>query len=287
MHPARIDVEFVSLDEHDANAAAGKDHFRQGPAFSFFLNSPLAQPATTSNTVGSRSGELALVPIAAGAQKTLDEARVRQVRWRFAASLIVTTLVVAGTYLYFRGEVAYEATLREAVEANAAPKLTQQRNQMPAGAPAEIPRDHDTTLARSSKTADSVAELTDAIDTKATELIQQPRQAAELPIRAPASAAPSPARKLDSDEIAIFKDRANRFIAAGDISPARLLLERAADALDSTAALMLGMTYDPNVLGTHGSRDIISDPAMARVWYERAAQLGSADAQHRLDRLQK
>ena len=81
-------------------------------------------------------------------------------------------------------------------------------------------------------------------------------------------------------------DRAKRLIAAGDISPARLLLERAADAQESTAALMLALTYDPNVLGTQNSRNIIPDPTMARFWYQRAAQLGSADAQRRLGQLQ-
>jgi len=82
-------------------------------------------------------------------------------------------------------------------------------------------------------------------------------------------------------------DRAKRLIAAGDISPARLLLERAADAQDPTAALMLARTYDPDVLGAQNSRSINPDPTMAHVWYQRAAQLGSADAQRRLSELQK
>jgi TPR repeat protein len=50
--------------------------------------------------------------------------------------------------------------------------------------------------------------------------------------------------------------------------------------------LLLAQTYDPEVLGTQDIRNIVPDPAMARVWYQKAAQLGSADAQRRLAQLQ-
>ena len=80
--------------------------------------------------------------------------------------------------------------------------------------------------------------------------------------------------------------RAKALLAAGDISPARLLLERAAEAQEATAALMLAQTYDPTVWGTHDMRNINTDPVLARTWYQRAAQLGSTDAQRRLSQLQ-
>jgi hypothetical protein len=111
-----------------------------------------------------------------------------------------------------------------------------------------------------------------------------------LPSQAPAAAAPvaaPPARKLDADELATLMNRARSLLAAGDIPSARLLLERAADAQEPSAALLLARTYDPDVLGTQDARNIISDPAMARAWYQKAAQLGSADAQHRLAQMQK
>ena len=101
-----------------------------------------------------------------------------------------------------------------------------------------------------------------------------------------APAAPPPARTLDAEELATLMNRAKGLLAAGDIPPARLLLERAADAQEPVAALMLARTYDPDVLGTRDARNIIADPATARVWYQRAAQLGSADAQRRLAQLQ-
>jgi hypothetical protein len=109
--------------------------------------------------------------------------------------------------------------------------------------------------------------------------------AAAVPVTAPLVAAP-PARKLDADELATFLNRAKGLLAAGDIPSARLLLERAADAQDGSAALMLARTYDPDVLGTQDARNIIPDAATARAWYQKAAQFGSADAQRRLAQLQ-
>jgi len=110
--------------------------------------------------------------------------------------------------------------------------------------------------------------------------VQQPAPAA-----APVAVAP-PVRRMNSDELAALMTRAKAFLASGDIPPARLLLERAAEAQEASAALMLAQTYDPTVLGTQDIRNITPDPALARSWYQRAAQLGSADAQRRLSQLQ-
>jgi hypothetical protein len=106
-----------------------------------------------------------------------------------------------------------------------------------------------------------------------TEIISQP------PV---ATLAAPPARKLDADTLAGIMNRAKSLMAVGDITSARLLLTRAADAQEASAALLLAQTYDPAVLGTTDMRSITPDPATARSWYERAAQLGSADAQQRL-----
>ncbi|NPU67983.1 hypothetical protein HL667_23480 [Bradyrhizobium sp. 83012] len=97
---------------------------------------------------------------------------------------------------------------------------------------------------------------------------------------------PSQARRLEPDELSGIMKRAKGLLAAGDIPSARLLLERAAEAQEPAAALMLAQTYDPHVLGTKDIRNINADPAAARNWYRRAAQLGSSEAQRRLDQLQ-
>jgi TPR repeat protein len=110
--------------------------------------------------------------------------------------------------------------------------------------------------------------------------------AAALPVAAPPLAA-SPARRLDADELAALMKRAKGLIAIGDIASARLLLERAADAQEASAALLLAQTYDPAVLGAQDTRSITPDPAAARTWYQKAAQLGSSDATQRLAQMQK
>ena len=102
----------------------------------------------------------------------------------------------------------------------------------------------------------------------------------------PPAAATPPARQLDAEELAALLKRARSMIAIGDIASARLLLERAADAREASAALLLAQTYDPAVLGTPDMRSITPDPAMARSWYQKAAQFGSVDAQQRLAQMQ-
>jgi TPR repeat protein len=93
-------------------------------------------------------------------------------------------------------------------------------------------------------------------------------------------------RRIDSDELAALLKRAKGLLAIGDITAARLLLERAADAQEPEAALMLAGTYDPQVLGSQDMRSVTPDPAAARLWYQKAAQLGSADAKRRLSQSQ-
>ena len=96
----------------------------------------------------------------------------------------------------------------------------------------------------------------------------------------------TPARRIDADELAMLLKRAKGLLAIGDITSARLLLERAADAQEPEAALMLAGTYDPQVLGSQDLRSITPDPVAARAWYQKAVELGSADAKRRLSQLQ-
>jgi hypothetical protein len=108
---------------------------------------------------------------------------------------------------------------------------------------------------------------------------------APIAVVPPAPAAAPQARRMDAEEMANLMQRAKGFLATGDLMSARLLLERAADAQEVDAALMLAQTYDPDVLGTSDVRNIIPEPTKARAWYQKAAQLGSADAQRRLAQL--
>ena len=92
-------------------------------------------------------------------------------------------------------------------------------------------------------------------------------------------------RQLDRDELASMFQRADDFIKSGDLSSARLLLKRGAEAGDARATLTLAGTFDPNVLKTLGFQESVADVAMARFWYDRAQKLDEAEAPRRIQEL--
>jgi TPR repeat protein len=74
-------------------------------------------------------------------------------------------------------------------------------------------------------------------------------------------------------------------LSTGDVTSARLFLERASNAGIAEAAMELAETYDPavltrlNVVGLAGNRE------QAKAWYLRAQVLGSSAAAERLKSL--
>jgi hypothetical protein len=100
------------------------------------------------------------------------------------------------------------------------------------------------------------------------------------------SARQSPAALTDAQKQgASFLSKGNEQIAQGNIASARLFLERAAEAGLAQGALDLATTYDPLELERLGARGVQPNPALAKKWYERAKQLGAAEADERLRRL--
>jgi TPR repeat protein len=67
-------------------------------------------------------------------------------------------------------------------------------------------------------------------------------------------------------------------MAVGDVSAARLLYERAAQAGSGEAAADAGKTYDPSVLFLIGAVGIQPDRSAAARWYRRAIALGDQNA---------
>jgi len=105
------------------------------------------------------------------------------------------------------------------------------------------------------------------------------------PALAPAPPPRSNERRVlrrDDEEIAILLKRGQDFLANGDLAAARLLLRRAAEAGSAEAALALGTTFDPVTLQRLGAIGAVADPAQARQWYQRAAELGSSAASQQL-----
>ncbi len=73
--------------------------------------------------------------------------------------------------------------------------------------------------------------------------------------------------------------------SVGDLSGARVMLERAAKAGNADAALLLGGTYDPTLFNRFEPGGDAVDAVTARTWYEMAKRLGSLEARRRLNAL--
>jgi hypothetical protein len=111
---------------------------------------------------------------------------------------------------------------------------------------------------------------------------------ADTPERTGAQIPPDRPDKLTPEQ----RERALRLVRRGDeqlteggIAQARLLYERAAEAGLAQGAMSMAATYDAAELGRLGVRGLQPDRAAAMRWYERARQLGAAEAEQRLRRL--
>jgi hypothetical protein len=98
------------------------------------------------------------------------------------------------------------------------------------------------------------------------------------PVAVPAETV-SKARKLT--------ERAEENMATGKVTSARLLYEAAVDLGWAPAAIDLAKSYDPNELKrSPAMRGVQPNAALAQKWYEKAIELGSAEAGRRLQALQ-
>ncbi len=79
--------------------------------------------------------------------------------------------------------------------------------------------------------------------------------------------------------------RADGYLREGKPQEARSVLEQAARAGSGVAALTLGAMYDPGRVAQFNNLGIKADPVVARAWYERAKNLGIAEANERLAEL--
>lgn len=101
---------------------------------------------------------------------------------------------------------------------------------------------------------------------------------------------PRAALILRSDEIERINDliaHGQKMIDVGYLAGARAYFKRAAEAGSGEAALQLGATYDPDFIDQIGALGVKADPEEARVWYERAKQLGIEGAEAKLKALKE
>jgi TPR repeat protein len=79
-------------------------------------------------------------------------------------------------------------------------------------------------------------------------------------------------------------ERGTALVGSGDVAAARLYYEPAVNAGDAQAAIYLGETYDPHFLKrARFAKAVRGDARIAEYWYRRARELGSSDAEDRLN----
>lgn len=107
------------------------------------------------------------------------------------------------------------------------------------------------------------------------------------PAAAPAPTPPPPPTLKPEQRARALRlmKRGEALVGEANLAEARLLFEKAADIGLAEAAMALAATYDQEELSRLAIRGARPEPALARRWYERAAQLGAREAQQRLQRL--
>jgi hypothetical protein len=100
----------------------------------------------------------------------------------------------------------------------------------------------------------------------------------------PAVAAP-PMAPRDLERAQRLMEKGNQELEGGNVSAARLFYEYAADVGLADAAMALAATFDASELAKLNVRGIAPNAKEAQRWYERARQLGAAEADQRVRRL--
>ncbi len=124
-----------------------------------------------------------------------------------------------------------------------------------------------------------------AIDKLALALRAAPRESASdgaSPTRALSSTPPSTTDADPADQALRMRAQGLVALAGGDVAAARAFLERAAEAGDARALLVLGDTYDPATLARMGALGLKGDASRARDYYARAVSAGVAAARDRI-----
>lgn len=153
---------------------------------------------------------------------------------------------------------------------------------MLARAPKEDPRPAPTVAVAPVAAAPTPAPAT---ATPAASVPAAPVPTASVPAASVPAAAKTAERPRAREDVPALMARGDAHLAAGDLASARLFYERAADAGNADAALMVGRTFDPAVLAQSGLRGVRGDSAVAATWYRRAAALGAPEAERLLDAL--
>jgi TPR repeat protein len=112
------------------------------------------------------------------------------------------------------------------------------------------------------------------------------RKSIQLEWSAKDTLAPPKSQRFGAAEIALMMEKGAALIGIGNVAGARLMFQYAAEAGDPVAAFALAESFDPLVLRKLNTKGgIAPNVALARTWYQKAKDLGSAAAPERLERL--
>jgi hypothetical protein len=113
-------------------------------------------------------------------------------------------------------------------------------------------------------------------ETLTRQLVAAHEQIGELRAKVDPPGSDSP--ELKDAELSRLLSKANELIRPGDVSGARLLLERALETGSAEAAFYLAQTYDPRILDSWNVQGISADAEKARALYQRAHEGGLTKA---------
>ena len=113
-------------------------------------------------------------------------------------------------------------------------------------------------------------------ETLTRQLVAAHEQIGELRAKVDPPGSDSP--ELKDAELSRLLSKANELIRPGDVSGARLLLERALETGSAEAAFYLAQTYDPRILDYWNVQGISADAEKARALYQRAHEGGLTKA---------
>ena len=142
-------------------------------------------------------------------------------------------------------------------------------------------RDRTEAMARDIESARRTIDVRVAPGATADSDISKAAQVIELA----ATAKPAAADVQGSPEATRLIVRARALLRQGNISAARIVLERAAETGSALASFALAETYDPVILSTWGTYGTRGDTTKARELYAKARAGGIQDAKDRLDEL--
>jgi hypothetical protein len=121
-----------------------------------------------------------------------------------------------------------------------------------------------------------------------TTLVIAPPPAPAVVLARPATplrVSPMPLQPAEKERALVLHKMGMEQLELGNVNAARRFFERAAEAGLAQSAVALADTYDPDELAKLKVVGLAPDVETARKWYEKARELGAAEAVERLHRL--